>query len=148
MHVCMLSCFSHVWLFVTLWTIAHQVPLSMGFSRKEYWNGSHALLQGIFSTQGSNSCLLCFLHWLAASLPLTPPGSSEDWNRFQYCLTQSKANGDSKFFRHWDFKVLEISSGYGWYEDLIPFNHFLLNFGIGEDSWESLGLQGDPTSQS
>ena len=26
-------------LFATLWTIAQQVPLSMGFSRQEYWNG-------------------------------------------------------------------------------------------------------------
>ena len=34
-----LSHFSHVWLFVTLWTVAHQVPLSMGFSRQEYWSG-------------------------------------------------------------------------------------------------------------
>ena len=34
---CMLSCFSHVWLFVTLWSVAHQTPLSMGFSRREYW---------------------------------------------------------------------------------------------------------------
>ena len=31
-----LSCFSHARLFVTLWTIAHQAPLSMGFSRQEY----------------------------------------------------------------------------------------------------------------
>ena len=30
---------SHVWLFVTPWTVAHQAPLSMGFSRQEYWNG-------------------------------------------------------------------------------------------------------------
>ena len=35
---CMLSCFSHVQLFTTLWTIAHQVPLFMGFSRQEYWS--------------------------------------------------------------------------------------------------------------
>ena len=35
---CMLSCFSHVQVFVTLWTVAHQVPLSMGFSRQEYWS--------------------------------------------------------------------------------------------------------------
>ena len=35
----MLSHFSHVQLFVTLWTIAHQAPLSMGFSRQEYWSG-------------------------------------------------------------------------------------------------------------
>ena len=30
---------SHVQLFVTLWTVACQAPLSMGFSRQEYWNG-------------------------------------------------------------------------------------------------------------
>ena len=30
---------SHVQLFATLWTVGHQVPLSMGFSRQEYWNG-------------------------------------------------------------------------------------------------------------
>ena len=35
----MLSCFSHVRLFATLWTIAHQAPLSMEFSRHEYCNG-------------------------------------------------------------------------------------------------------------
>ena len=34
-----LSYFSHVWLFMTLWTVAHQAPLSMGFSRQEHWNG-------------------------------------------------------------------------------------------------------------
>ena len=38
MHACMLSHFSHVRLFVTLWTVACQAPLSMGFSRQEYWN--------------------------------------------------------------------------------------------------------------
>ena len=31
-----LSC---VWLFETLWTVANQDPLSMGFSRQEYWSG-------------------------------------------------------------------------------------------------------------
>ena len=30
---------SHIWLFGTPWTIAHQVPLSMEFPRQEYWNG-------------------------------------------------------------------------------------------------------------
>ena len=39
MRVCMLSHFSHVQLFMTLWTIARQAPLSMGFSRQEYWSG-------------------------------------------------------------------------------------------------------------
>ena len=35
----MLSCFSHVQLFAALWFVAHQAPLSMGFSRQEYWIG-------------------------------------------------------------------------------------------------------------
>ena len=34
---CMLSHFSHVQLFATLWTEAHQAPLTMEFSRQEYW---------------------------------------------------------------------------------------------------------------
>ena len=36
MHVWVLS---GVQLFVTPWTVAHQAPLSMGFSRQEYWSG-------------------------------------------------------------------------------------------------------------
>ena len=35
----MLSSFSRVWLFVTLGTVVHQAPLSMGFSGQEYWSG-------------------------------------------------------------------------------------------------------------
>ena len=35
----MLSCFSHIQLFSTLWTVACQAPLPMGFSRQEYWSG-------------------------------------------------------------------------------------------------------------
>ena len=30
---------SHVRLFATLWTVAHQAPLSIGFSSQEYWSG-------------------------------------------------------------------------------------------------------------
>ena len=32
-------CLTRVWLFATPWTVACQVPLSVGFSRQEYWNG-------------------------------------------------------------------------------------------------------------
>ena len=70
---CMLSRFSHVQLFATLWTTGCQVPLSMGFTRQDYWSGCHALLQGIFPTQGLNPSFLCLLHWQAGSLPLAPP---------------------------------------------------------------------------
>ena len=39
MNVCVLHHFSHVLLSATLWTVALQSPLSMGFSRQEYWSG-------------------------------------------------------------------------------------------------------------
>ena len=35
----MLSCFSRIRLFATLWAIGHQAPLSMGFPRQEHWSG-------------------------------------------------------------------------------------------------------------
>ena len=37
--LCTLSRFSNVQLFANPWTIAHQAPLSMGFSRQEHWSG-------------------------------------------------------------------------------------------------------------
>ena len=42
----MLSHFSHVRLFATPWTVACQAPLSMEFSRQEYWNGLPRLSPG------------------------------------------------------------------------------------------------------
>ena len=49
--VCMLRHFSHVWFFATPCTVGHQAPLSMEFSRREYWSG----------------------------LPCPPPGDLSDW---------------------------------------------------------------------
>ena len=37
--MCVLSCFSCVQLFAVPWSVTHQAPLSMGFSRQECWNG-------------------------------------------------------------------------------------------------------------
>ena len=54
----LLSCFSRVLLCAILWTAARQAPLSMGFSRQEYWSGLPCPIQGIFLTQGSNLGLL------------------------------------------------------------------------------------------
>ena len=43
---CVLSHFSHVWHFAILWTVAHQVLLSVGFSRQEYWSRLPASSRG------------------------------------------------------------------------------------------------------
>ena len=103
MHAGMLSHFSHVWLFETLWTVAHQAPLSMGFSRQGYWSGLPCLPPGDLPDPGIEpvshvSCIgrlvlyrwhhlgipsltacshniTLFSHslWQAGSLPLVPP---------------------------------------------------------------------------
>ena len=56
-----------VQLFVTLWTLACQVPLSLEFPIKNTIVGCHLLLQVIFWTQGLN---LHLLHWQTDSLQL------------------------------------------------------------------------------
>ena len=50
--VCVLSHFSRIRLCATLWTIACQVPLSMGFSSQEYWSGLSCLPPGDLPNPG------------------------------------------------------------------------------------------------
>ena len=64
---CLLSRFSHVLLFATPGTVAHQALLSRGFSSKHTGVGCYFLLQGIFPTQGLNPHFLCLLLWQAGS---------------------------------------------------------------------------------
>ena len=58
---------SRVWLFVTLWTLGHQAPLSMEFFRQEYWS---RLPFSSSPTQGSTLRLLHLIHWQVGSLSL------------------------------------------------------------------------------
>ena len=71
-HACTLSHFSHVLLFATLWTIACQGLLSMGFPSENPGVGCYFFIEGIFPTQRWNQRLL---HWQAHSLPLSHQGS-------------------------------------------------------------------------
>ena len=61
LYMCVLSHVSRVQLFVTLWAVARQAPLFMGFSRQEYWSGLSCPPR--FHTQGSNLGLLYHLHY-------------------------------------------------------------------------------------
>ena len=83
-----LSCFSRVWLIVTLWTVAHQGPLSIRFPRQNTGvSCDFFFLQGIFPTQGLNLCLLGLLHWQVGSLPLVPSGKILSLpNVIWYCI--------------------------------------------------------------
>jgi len=66
---------SRVQLFVTVWTVAWQAPLSIGFSRQKYRSEFLCPPQGIFLTQGLNPHLLCLLHCKQILYPLSHPGS-------------------------------------------------------------------------
>ena len=69
--MCVLNC---VWLFATPWTGAHQTPLSMEFSRQEYWSGLPFPSPGDLPNLVLNWSLLCLLHRQVDSLPLATPG--------------------------------------------------------------------------
>ena len=74
-HTCRLSHFSRVWFFATQWTIDHQAPLSMGFSRQEYWSRLLWPPPGGLPNPGiKRVSLMHLLCWQAGSLPLVPSG--------------------------------------------------------------------------
>ena len=67
----MLSHSSHFKLFVTVWAIAHQAPLFMGFSRQEYWSGLPCLPAGYLPNPGIEPGSF-ISPALTGSLPLAP----------------------------------------------------------------------------
>ena len=69
LHARVLCRFRRVQLFATLWTVAHQAPLSIGFFRQGCWSGSPCPPPGDLP----NSHLLCLLNWQPGSLPPAPP---------------------------------------------------------------------------
>ena len=71
----MLSC---ILLFVTLWTVAHQAPLSLGFFSQEYWSGLPFPPPGYFPNPGFELTSLAFPALQADSLLLRHLGSPVD----------------------------------------------------------------------
>ena len=63
---------SHVQLFATLWTVAHQAPPSMGFSRQEYWSGLPFPPPGDLPDRGIGLVFPVSPEFQADSLPTEP----------------------------------------------------------------------------
>ena len=95
-------------------TVARQAPLSLGFSRQEYWGGCHFLLQGILLTQGSEPSLLC---WQADSLASEAPG--KPWPRAVFPV--NVFSGDSM-----SLPVFEPGQG----SRVLVWPQILLGFGV------------------
>ena len=81
--------------------------------------GCHALLQGIFLTQGSNLCLLCFLDWQSSSLPLAPPGGKGNGTPLQYSRLENPMDGGA-----WWAAVHGVTEGQTRLSDFIFTFHF------------------------
>ena len=68
--------FSHVLLFATLWTVAHQVLCPWDSPDKNIEVGCHFLFQGGSSQPSDHTRVSCFLQRQVGSLPLAPPGKA------------------------------------------------------------------------
>ena len=83
---CVLICFSRVQPFVTPWTVACQAPLSMGFSRQEYWSGLPFPSPGALPHLGIKPGLL---HCQVGSLALAPTREPHKYvlirNQINFC---------------------------------------------------------------
>ena len=107
-YVCVLSPFSRVWLFATLWTVHLQAPLSMGLSPgRNTGVGCHTLLQGIFLTQGSSPRLL---HWQVSPLPLALPGKP----LYTLHIEKSKPSQSLTWWRWGTFRGCRQTLGRWW----------------------------------
>ena len=147
--------------FATPWTVAHQAPLSMGFSRQEYWSGLPFPSLGNIAHPGSNPGLL---HCRQIFWPTEPSIS------VQKCFKMAAGSAEKAYvWRGWSSWVLKFSevgeqrhwcfvnrrSGWaqnlGWAEGKMPTfsvkkekqsrGHSYLEVGRGWERWDGLGLE-------
>ena len=147
-----------VWLSVTLWTAACQASLPFTVSQ------SLLKLMSTESVMPSNHLLLCHLLLLLPSIfPSIRSFSNESalcirwpkyWN-FSFSISQKSIQWEISSHLSPVNSVSHYPQGLRAALNICPTVsasskslHLLLGYGVGKDSWESLGLQGDPTSLS
>ena len=90
MCACVLSHFSRVWFYVTPWTVALRAPLSMGFSRQEYWSGLPYPLSGDLPNPGIQPVSSASPALRVESPPLSHRGSPKLVDAVLYLVAQSR----------------------------------------------------------
>ena len=78
---------SHVWLFLTPWTVAYQASLSVGFSRQKYWSGVSFPLPGGFPYPGIDPESLLSPALASGFFTTAPPGKRKSviyWALIRY----------------------------------------------------------------
>ena len=129
---CMLNCFSDVWLCATLWTVACQASLFMGFSRQEYWSRMQFPTPGDFPTQGSN---LGFLHCRCVLCVVLPKSSGTEHTSTTLCTT-SPGKPTAKWL-HFNNPVMKPIAMYSWTRILFhPFFELCSNSYLQGVAWD------------
>ena len=83
---CLVSRFNRVQLFLTLWTATYWTPLSMGFSRQEYWSGLLYLSPGDLPDSRIEPMIPMSPALLVGSLPTEPPGKPRGLHKLQFTV--------------------------------------------------------------
>ena len=102
LDVGVLNRFSRVWLFETPWTVLHQGPLSMGFSKQEYWSGLPCPPLGDLPKPGIEPGSLAAPALLVDSFPNEPPGKL---NAYTYSEVNSTTNWGNEYPKTKEKKV-------------------------------------------
>ena len=119
---CISGGFSHVQLFVTLWTIARQAPLSMGLSRLEYWSGLPCPPPRDLPSPGTEPSLLHLLNWQTGSLVLAPPGKSPKLNNLLISRKHFQKLMSRNIFRVLFTSHLDFCNSLSWLSSYHYFN--------------------------
>ena len=112
----------HIWLFVSPGSVAHQVPLSMEFSRQQSWSGLPFPFPGVFLTQELNPRLLCLLHCRQTLYPL-----SHQENPYIYILEKATHSSTLAWRIPWKEEPGRLQSmgpqrvGYDWMTNTFTF---------------------------
>ena len=87
---------------MTPWAVTRQAPLSMEFSRQEYWSGLSCPPPGNLPNSGIElaSVYVC-LHWQAGSLPLAPPGKPQMHTLVHKSIENGLQNIQQIYFSDW-----------------------------------------------
>ena len=93
---------SHVWLFETPWTAAYQAPLSMGFSRQEYWSGLLSPSPTKLQEDISLASALLSLWWYEY---VSAPGSLKIWKSSHKVVIFYKVLKEKHLLIQWSLLV-------------------------------------------
>ena len=126
--VCVCVCvFSYVWLFATPWTVACQAPLSMEFSRHEYWSGLPFPSSGDLPDPGLEPVSLAFLSLAGRFFTTAPLRSPRIWE-YDILLGWPKVRSDFPARSHrktWMYFLVNPIQDKGDFADVIK------NFKVG-----------------